>query len=40
MAAFATDDSHFLFVNPKTEFLQVYKTKKLTEAVRGVLETK
>jgi hypothetical protein len=40
VAAFATDNSHFLFVNPKTESLQVYKTKKLAEAVHGVLETK
>jgi hypothetical protein len=39
MAAFSTDNSHFLFVNAKTEFLPLYKTKKLTEAVCGALKT-
>jgi hypothetical protein len=39
-AAFSTDDSHFLSVNPRTEFFTMFKTKKLIEAVYGALETK
>lgn len=38
MIAFSTNDSHFLFVNPKTEFLPLYKIKKLIETVHGALK--
>ena len=38
-AAFTTGYSHFIFVNSKTEHLTAYKTNKLTDAVRGALET-
>jgi len=34
-----TGDSHFIFVNSKTEHLTAYKTNKLTDAVYGALET-
>lgn len=39
-AVFSTGDSRFLSVNPRTEFLTVFKTKKLMEAVYGALESK
>jgi hypothetical protein len=39
-SSFSPGNSHFLFVKPKTDFLTMYKTKKLTEAVREALETK
>jgi hypothetical protein len=39
-AVFSTGDSHFLSVNSRTEFLKVFKTKKLIEAVYGALESK
>ncbi|PNF40303.1 hypothetical protein B7P43_G05779 [Cryptotermes secundus] len=39
-AVFSTGDSHFLCVNPRTEILTVFKTKKLMEAVHGSLGSK
>jgi hypothetical protein len=39
IATCPTVDSHFIFMNSKTEHLTVYKTNKLTDAVRGALET-
>lgn len=39
-AVFSTGDSQFLSVNPRTEILTVFKTKKLREAVNGALESK
>jgi hypothetical protein len=38
-ATFPTGDSHFMFMNPKTDHLTAYKTNKLTDAVHGALKT-
>lgn len=38
-ATFPNVDSHFMFMNSKTDHLTAYKTHKLTEALHGALKT-